>query len=113
MTTTGIDPDPEDDFMKASAEEWSKDPEPVPAPPLPSTPTDRWGAPTRSADNDDGNRWGAEKLDKSDSPQIKDLFPKKPEGDKKKFPWWIIILAVVLVCLVCVVLTAILIPRFF
>ena len=102
MANQVIDPEPEDDFMKASAEEWSKDPAPEPMPHMPSTPTDRWGAPEKPADIDDGNRWGAEKLDNSDSPQLKDLFPKKPQGEKKKFPWWLIIVGILVVIGLCI-----------
>lgn len=90
----------DDDFMKASAEEWSKPDIPQPLQPKPETKTDRWGAPLKSANLEDGNRWGAEKLDSEDSPQLKDLFPKK-EGEKKKLPWWVILLIVLPIICVC------------
>jgi len=100
MSNIPQDSKPSDDFMNASAEEWSKPEVPQPPSPKPTNKTDRWGAPIKPADLDDGNRWGAEKLDSSDSPQLKDLFPKK-EGEKKKLPWWVILLIILPIICVC------------
>ena len=92
---------PDDEFMKASAEEWSKS-EPVsPLPPRSASLTDRWGAPVQPENINNGDRWGSEKLDTSDSPQLKDLFPKKEKSKKKKFPWWAILLIVLAVICLC------------
>ena len=77
------DNDKSDDFMNASAEEWSKPETPEPAPPKPKTKTDRWGAP---------------EMDTSDSPKIPDLFKKK-EG--KGLQWWVIVLIIGVVLCLC------------
>ncbi len=112
MTNDQPDHLPDDDFMKSSAEEWSK---PTPQPSKPAeraTASDRWGSPVPPVIPDEGNRWGSEKLDTSDSPQLKDLFPKKdqPVDKKKKFPWWIILiiaLPLILLCIAVIVLLVI------
>lgn len=88
------DDDNFDDFMNASAEEWSKPEEPSPLPPIPPQKTDRWGSPI------------------GDSGAARD--PYQPgtgaasvnTGVKKSRPWWIIaILVAVVLCLcVCVVM---------
>lgn len=113
MDNLPLDHLPDDEFMKASAEEWSK-PEPVsPLPPRPESPTNRWGAPIQPKNIDDGNRWGAEKLDNSDSPKIKDLFPKTDKSGKKKFPWWVILLIILgVICLCGTLVTLILVLIF-
>lgn len=96
-------PEPKDDFMNASAEEWSKE-EVVQTPPETSTPeTDRWGAHIPSASDNDPERWGSEPLEQVETPKFADFLPQKESLEKKsKFPWWILIVVLVLMCL-CVV----------
>ncbi len=90
--------DKPDDFMNASAEEWSKPEVPNQAPPKPKTKTDRWGGAVPPADINSGNRWGAPEMDTSDSPKIPDLFKKK-EG--KGLQWWVIVLIIAVVLCLC------------
>lgn len=98
-------PDDSYDFMKASAEEWSKPEVPSPAPPRPETETDRWGAPVATPDMDDGDRWGSEKMDTSETPKITDFIPKRDATKPpRKFPWWVILIIVIVVVSVCVCL---------
>lgn len=92
------DNDQSDDFVNASAEEWSKPEVPKPASSKPKTKTDRWGAPVPPADINSGSRWGAPEMDTSDSPKIPDLFKKK-EG--KGLQWWVIVLIIVIVLCLC------------
>ncbi len=96
-----------DEFMKASAEEWSKPETPAPVPARAETPTNRWGAPVAQPNADDGSRWGAPKLDPSDEPKLSDLLPSQ----KGKNKWWIIaLIAGVLVCLcACLVIIVLLV----
>jgi hypothetical protein len=83
-----------DDFMNASAEEWSKEEEPLPAPEPIEEPTDRWGSPSPV---EDPNRWGSEPLETPQTPQ-KPTYdtPEKNKGSK----WWII--AIIVVVLLCI-----------
>jgi hypothetical protein len=92
-----------DEFMNASAEEWSgpeKPEEPESIPESPPEPTDRWGSPVPDPNgSEDVERWGSETPEPAPP---KPVTPAKKNGSK----WWIIaIVAVVLLCLcVCVVL---------
>ena len=95
--------EPKDDFMNASAEEWSKEEVPQPPQPTEAPETDRWGAHIPSASDDDPSRWGAEPLEQAETPKLSDVFPKSYNLEKKsKFPWWILIVVLVVMCL-CVV----------
>lgn len=89
-----------DEFMDASAEEWSESEEPEPVPESDPESTDRWGSPIPDPDgSEDVERWGSE-------PQ-EPIGPQPPVLAKKnRSKWWIIaIIAVVLLCLcACVVL---------
>ena len=91
------DDDQNDEFMNASAEEWSK-PEPVPAPKPSSESTDRWGAtipdPTVSGD---AGRWGSEPIE----PTRPDYERPVKKGGSK---WWIILIVVAVVLCLCVCL---------
>jgi hypothetical protein len=97
---------PEDDnyneWMDASAEEWSKPQEPSSPPPEPQGETDRWGSPISDKEVlDDPTRWGSE------APQPKPEIPtQEPTPKKGSLKWWIIliIVAVVLCLCACVVL---------
>jgi hypothetical protein len=89
-----------DEFMNASAEEWSEPEAPEPAPESPLEPTDRWGSPIPDPNgSEDPERWGSEP--KEPAPP-KPAEPVKKNGSK----WWIFaIVAVVLLCLcACVIL---------
>lgn len=103
-----------DEFMDASAEEWSK---PEEAPKVPETtpePADRWGSST--ADKtvvDDGDRWGSEAIEptkvkekeKEDKPK-QTPKPRQPvKEEKKKSKWWIIAIIVLVVLCVCICVT--------
>jgi len=91
---------PEDDefeeYMNASAEEWSKPEKPAPRPENQTDRTNRWGSPIQeegTASND--NRWGSEPieptLDQEDKEKIKKVFSK----------WWIIAIIAVVPLLIC------------
>jgi len=111
------DDDSLDEFMDASAEEWSK---PEQAPKVPESapePADRWGSSTADKSVvDDGDRWGSEAIE----PTIKKEKPKeeqskqapKPKSpvkeEKKKSKWWIIAIIVLVVLCVCVCVTIVL-----
>jgi len=84
-----------DEFMNASAEEWSKPEEPEAAPESQPEPTDRWGSPI--PDPDGGNnpeRWESETKEP--------IAPQPPvEPKKSASKWWIVALIVVLVLCLC------------
>lgn len=84
-----------DDYMNASAEEWSKAEEPEPVPEPVEEPTDRWGSPVP---DDDSNRWGSEPLEAPQAPKTPAYEPqKKNEGSK----WWII--AIIVIVVLCII----------
>ena len=83
-----------DEFMNASAEDWSKS-EPTPAPkPSPSS-TDRWGAtiPDPTVSGDPG-RWGSEPIEPT-RPNY------QPAAKKSGSKWWIIVIVAVVVLCLC------------
>ena len=87
-----------DEFMNASAEEWSKQSEPEPRPEPEPQPTDRWGSPvSEKATIDSGERWGSESINTS-SPGF------APPEKKKLSKWWIV--AIIVVALLCLCLCA-------
>jgi hypothetical protein len=84
-----------DEFMDASAEEWSKPEETAPMPESKPEPTNRWGSPipdpTKSGEEELMGTEPAEKIGpKQDKP------PKK--ADSK---WWIIAIVVLVVLCIC------------
>ena len=87
--------DQDDEFMNASAEEWSKPSQPSQRPSSATEPADRWGSPTAAkANRDDPQRWG--------SPAKPNTFtnnatPAKKSGTK----WWVIVLVLVLLLCLC------------
>lgn len=92
-----------DEFMNASAEEWSKTEKPAPKQKEQHEATDRWGSTIPEESPVSGrNRWGSEPieptLDQEDKEKIKKVFSK----------WWIvaIIVVAVLCSCACVVLAA-------
>ena len=90
------DDDNFEEYMNASAEEWSKPEAPPPLPEKGRKKVDRWGSPIPAESaNRNANRWGSEPLETSraaDNPQ------KAKSGSR----WWII--AIVIVVMVCVCL---------
>lgn len=88
-----------DEYMNASAEEWSKPENPPAKPDTPAEQTDRWGSPLSDKSTvNDANRRGSEPL-RTTRP---DDDPLAKKSSKK---WWIIaIVAVVVLCLcACIV----------
>lgn len=82
-----------DEFMNASAEEWSKPSTPPERPAPKPEPTDRWGSPIQDkATASDPSRWGSEP-----SP-----VPSRDPGAKKGgSKWWIILIVVLVVLCLC------------
>jgi len=91
-----------DEFMNASAEEWSKPSKPEERPPSQPEPTDRWGSPVpeKSANSDPG-RWG------SDAPKTSPPGPSIQRTDSK---WWIILIVILLVLCLCACLVMVGLP---
>lgn len=84
-----------DEFMGASAEDWSKPEEPAATPEPKADPTNRWGAVQPDASTSDSpNRWGSEPSEPTFSAADK---PVK-KGNSK---WWIILIVVVVVLCLC------------
>jgi len=73
-----------DDFLNASAEEWSKPSTPAERPPAHSEPTDRWGSPTTFT----------EFASSADTPT---------QARSKKFSaWWILLIVLLVIACCCV-----------
>ncbi len=87
------DDDNFDEFMNASAEEWSKPEETTPQPKAEKEQTNRWGSPAPQTDSDT-NRWGSEPLESS----TPDSEPQKKKGGSK---WWVIAIIIVVVLCLC------------
>ena len=82
----------DDEFMNASAEEWSKPSTPEARPPAQPEPTDRWGSPSSNKESSsDPNRWGSEPTQTSRSE------PSNKGGSK----WWIILIVILVVLCLC------------
>jgi hypothetical protein len=79
----------QDEFMSASAEEWSKPSTPERPAPQPE-PTDRWGSPVSDkAPASDPGRWGSQP-------------PTQPPGPSKGgSKWWVILIIVLVVLCLC------------
>jgi hypothetical protein len=85
-----------DEFMNASAEEWSKPEEPAPMPERQPDETNRWGATQpETPDSATPNRWGSEPMESS-HPEV--AGPEK-KGNSK---WWVILIVVVVLLCLCV-----------
>jgi hypothetical protein len=87
-----------DEFMNASAEEWSKPEEVTPQKETIKEQTDRWGSPVpQKGSTSDANRWGSEPLESS-----------KPDGGSQKkkgaSKWWVIAIIIVVVLCLCLCL---------
>ena len=104
------DDDSFEEFMDASAEEWSKPEEPPEIPDPSPEPTDRWGSST--ADKtvvNDGDRWGSEAIEptikkekpKEEKPKQAPAYKPPVKEEKKKPKWWIIVIIVLVVLCLC------------
>ena len=87
-----------DEFMGASADEWSKPEEPAPIPDKQPDETNRCGAVQPDpATADAPNRWGSES---SSEPTFTAAASDEPDK-KGKSKWWIILIVVVVVLCLC------------
>jgi hypothetical protein len=92
-----------DDFMNASAEEWSKPTPPAQRPPAQSEPADRWGSPiTDKTASSSPTRWGSETQSHPGG-----TTPAKARSGSK---WWIILIVVLVVLCLCACLVAVVLP---
>lgn len=88
-----------EEYMNASADEWSKPKEPEPLPDMEDERVDRWGSPIEEeATITTDDRWGAEPMDRAKEP-AKTTY--EPPAKKSGTKWWIIVLAVLLVLALC------------
>ena len=88
-----------EEYMNASAEEWSKPTEPTPQPDAPKEQVDRWGSPiSEKATISDKDSWRSEPLDPS-QPYY------EPQKKKSSTKWWLIIVVIVVVLCLCACLT--------
>lgn len=90
----------QDDFMNASAEEWSKPSTPARRSNEPREKTDRWGSPLpEKAAQNDPERWGSQ-------PHRPASPSSEPPAKKGGTRWWLIVLIlVILLCLcLCIIL---------
>lgn len=86
-----------DEFMGASADEWSKPEEPAPVPEPKAETTNRWGAVQPDPVTADApSRWGSEG---SSEPTFTSVDKPAKQGNSK---WWIILLVVLVVLCLCV-----------
>lgn len=82
----------DDEFMDASAEDWSKPSTPEERPPAQPEPTDRWGSPVSDkSTSSDPSRWGSEPTQTT----------QPGTGKKGGSKWWIIVLVILLVLCLC------------
>ena len=88
-----------EEYMNASADEWSKPEEPEPVPDIQDEQVDRWGSPIpQEATINEGDRWGSESMDSAkETTKASYEPPTKKSGAK----WWIIIIAVLVVLALC------------
>lgn len=93
----GYSPEDEnfDEFMDASAEEWSKPEAPEPVPASEQEPINRWGSPIPDPNGTASeNRMDPEKVEAiAAGPDV----PAKKSGSK----WWIILIVVLVVLCLC------------
>ena len=99
-----------DEFMNASAEEWSKPEEAPEVPEVKDESTDRWGSSTADKEVvDSGDRWGSEPLEPTKmkaqpkKEKVKENMKEKKSGPK----WWIIAILVLVVLCICVCVTVV------
>ena len=84
-----------EEYMNASAEEWSKPEETPPQPEMEDERVDKWGSPIPEEGTvSDAKRWGSESLE----PSNPDYDPQKKKGSTK---WWIIAIVIVVVLCLC------------
>ncbi len=84
-----------DEFMNASAEEWSEPEESETAPESQPEPTDRWGSPIPDPD-------GGEEPGRLGSEPKEPIGPQPPVQPKKSASkWWLIAIGVVLILCLC------------
>jgi len=93
-----------DEFMNASAEDWSKPEEAPKVPEISEESTDRWGSSSAEKEVvDDGDRWGSEPLEPTKpkaQPKKDDVKKVEVKKEKSGLKWWIIaILALVVLCI--------------
>jgi hypothetical protein len=95
------DDDNYNEWMNASAEDWSKPQESNP-PSKPQGETDRWGSPVASKETqDDPRRWGSE----APPPKTETYSPENANTKKGLKPWIIVVIVAVVLCLcVCAIL---------
>lgn len=102
------DDDHFDEFMNASAEEWSKPEEPTPQPKREKEKTNRWGSPIPAEEPArDSNRWGSEPLEPSRAADAPQDTPQKEKGRSK---WWVIAIIIVVVLCLCLCLALFALP---
>lgn len=83
-----------DDWMNASAEDWSKPTDSSATPEPTAQPTDRWGSPISSKEQqNDPRRWG------SDQPAPTPGSSKARQ--KSKIAWWLILIIVLVPLCLC------------
>lgn len=84
-----------DEFMNASAEEWSKPEESAPMPERKPDETNRWGATLpETPESAAPNRWGSE--------PIESTLPERERPEKKgNSKWWVILIVVVVLLCLC------------
>ena len=95
-----------EEYMNASAEEWSKPEEEQtqPEPEMEDERVDRWGAPiAEEATISDKDRWGAEPIE----PAKPDFDPQKKKSGTQ---WWIIALVVLVVLCLCACIAFVALP---
>jgi hypothetical protein len=91
-----------DEYMNASADEWSKPEEAGPPPDEKEERVNRWGSPVADeATVNDGDRWGAPEMESDLGPNAADFMPT---GKKPKTRGWIIAVVVVVALCLCVCL---------
>ncbi len=84
-----------EDFMGASAEEWSKSEKPSDKPEKKAEPTNRWGSPLpQNGTASDENRWGAEPIETP-------ARQERPEKQRNGAKWWVIAVIVLVVLCIC------------
>jgi hypothetical protein len=87
-----------EEYMNASAEEWSKPEETPPQPEMEDERVDRWGSPIpQEGTVNDAKRWGSEPIE----PSRPDYDPQKKKSGTK---WWIIAIVIVVVLCLCLCL---------
>jgi len=106
-----------DEFMSASAEEWSKPEEAPEIPEVKAESTDRWGSSTADKEAvDSGDRWGSEPLEPTKpksqpkKEKVKENVVEKVKEKKSGSKWWIIAILVLVVLCICVCLTVVGLP---